>query len=656
MPQNDENERLKSTGVNRRQFITRTAAGAAGAVALTSVLDACGGSSSTASSTTDAQSLTSTAWKFGVMSDTQWTNAPGTVWTTPAGVDNSDPDTSAVSIATQIQEQFINAGVKFVVHVGDLADNTSSSVANTGEDTRALYAQPLYNAGIGFFPLRGNHDDNYAGLGAEFQRIFPQAQNGAHNSTPSDILTTFATTDPQVSSSSNSQAIVAKTGSAFTVGSNFSSPDPWGNSSLKGLTYSFDYNNARFILLDQFTPVNPTTPFDASYGGGSPTTINLQQSWINSQLSGRASGSHAFVFSHKGLITCQHADGLFGNDPSQNLPYQNAFIDSLAQYNVGYYMNGHDHMYDRALIQSPDAKAKVMTLLTASDSSKFYVPAGSGTNCSGNTVNGSKASTPVPFGSTNDIYYNGLVALPSRRTPITQELNTVGYYIFTVNGANVTVDYYSADVSAYTSSASEMIVSTATGLNFVKRESFGYSLIGKQFELSPAASYASGAVQLTYPLPATATPVQIQDSSSSGNTTAAILSGTNNSNLMDASKQPCSKVVTTGWMSKSGNALSDILALSGINPYVNGGPQPDVYTLSLKVTTPVVSAGVILCSLDSTGNWSNAVNQNSGGTKNFVNGPWKSSYGLGTYGVDPTTNSAWAVLNYDGAFAVAPGA
>jgi hypothetical protein len=319
-------------------------------------------------------------------------------------------------------------------------------------------------------------------------------------------------------------------------------------------------------------------------------------------------------------------------------------------------MNGHDHMYDRALIQSPDAKAKVMTLLTASDSSKFYVPAGSGTNCSGNTVNGSKASTPVPFGSTNDIYYNGLVALPSRRTPITQELNTVGYYIFTVNGANVTVDYYSADVSAYTSSASEMIVSTATGLNFVKRESFGYSLIGKQFELSPAASYASGAVQLTYPLPATASPVQIQDSSSSGNTTAAILSGTNNSNLMDASKQPCSKVVTTGWMSKSGNALSDILALSGINPYVNGGPQPDVYTLSLKVTTPVVSAGVILCSLDSTGNWSNAVNQNSGGTKNFVNGPWKSSYGLGTYGVDPTTNSAWAVLNYDGAFAVAPGA
>ena len=175
MSHKDENEQPKSNSVNRRQFLTRTAAGAAGAIALTSVLDACGGSSSSAaSSATAAQNLGSAAWKFGVMSDTQWTNGPGTVWTTPAGVDNSDPNTSAVSITRQTQQQFINAGVKFVVHVGDLADNTSASVANLGEDTRALYAQSLYNAGIGFFPLRGNHDDNYAGLGAEFQRIFPQ--------------------------------------------------------------------------------------------------------------------------------------------------------------------------------------------------------------------------------------------------------------------------------------------------------------------------------------------------------------------------------------------------------------------------------------------------------------------------------------------------
>jgi hypothetical protein len=652
MPHNDENEKPKSIGVNRRQFITRTAAGAAGAVALTSVLDACGGSSSSTPATTAEQNLTTGAWKFGVMSDTQWTNAPGTVWTTPAGSDNSNPNSSAVGIATQIQNQFINAGVKFVVHVGDLADNPGGE-ANLGDDTRALYAQSLYNAGIGFFPLRGNHDDNYAGLAAEFQRIFPQTQNGSHNTTPSDILTTFATTDPQVSSASNTLPVVAKTGSPFTVGSNFSSPNSYSNG-LVGLTYSFDYNNARFILLDQFTPIglsNGTGGWDASFGSGSPTTINLQQPWINTQLSGRPSGSHAFVFSHKGLITCQHADGPFGNDPSQNLPYQNAFISSLASNKVGYYMNGHDHMYDRALITSPDGTSKVTTILTASDSSKFYVPAGSGTNYHGATG----ASTPVPRGSSNDIYYNGLVSLPSRRTPITQDLYTVGYYIFTVNGANVTVDYYAADVNTYTSSVSELITATANGLNFTKKESFGYSLVGKQFEVPQATSYASGAVPITYPMPATVTPAQIQDVSPSTSTTAKILSGSNNSSVLDACQIPCVKVVNTGWATASGS-VSDILTIWGIDPY-QGSAQKDTYALSLALspTSGAIRQGLVLCALDSNGNWSNAVNQNSGGTRTFVNGPWNSSYGLGTYGIDPTTNSAWAVLNYDGIFAIAPG-
>jgi hypothetical protein len=41
------------------------------------------------------------------------------------------------------------------------------------------------------------------------------------------------------------------------------------------------------------------------------------------------------------------------------------------------------------------------------------------------------------------------------------------------------------------------------------------------------------------------------------------------------------------------------------------------------------------------------------GTKRFVKGPWKPAYGLGTYGVDPKTKTAWAVINFNGDFAVA---
>jgi hypothetical protein len=36
-----------------------------------------------------------------------------------------------------------------------------------------------------------------------------------------------------------------------------------------------------------------------------------------------------------------------------------------------------------------------------------------------------------------------------------------------------------------------------------------------------------------------------------------------------------------------------------------------------------------------------------------VTGPWKASYGLGTYGVDPGTKTVWAVLNYNADFAAA---
>lgn len=53
------------------------------------------------------------------------------------------------------------------------------------------------------------------------------------------------------------------------------------------------------------------------------------------------------------------------------------------------------------------------------------------------------------------------------------------------------------------------------------------------------------------------------------------------------------------------------------------------------------------------GQWVNAVDQNLGGEKQFVLGLYvEGRYGLGTYGVDSDTNTAWAVLNYNADFAV----
>lgn len=115
------------------------------------------------------------AWKFGIISDTQWTVAD----------DGANPNSVAVNIINQVNEEMIRQQVKFVIAVGDITDNGTPIAL----DTRATYAQALYNAGIGFFPLRGNHEKSQSAA-KEFQRVFPQTQDGRNNMTPANTLVT----------------------------------------------------------------------------------------------------------------------------------------------------------------------------------------------------------------------------------------------------------------------------------------------------------------------------------------------------------------------------------------------------------------------------------------------------------------------------------
>jgi hypothetical protein len=49
----------------------------------------------------------------------------------------------------------------------------------------------------------------------------------------------------------------------------------------------------------------------------------------------------------------------------------------------------------------------------------------------------------------------------------------------------------------------------------------------------------------------------------------------------------------------------------------------------------------------------NAVEMNSAGAPQYVNGPYQPGFAIGTYGVDPSTKTAWAVVDYSNAhFAV----
>jgi hypothetical protein len=554
-----------------------------------------------------AASVFAEPWKFGVMSDTQWT--------CPADPAGQNPNGVPKSIISQINTQFINEEVKFVIQVGDLTENGyDADIA-----TRAAAAQPLYDAGIGFFPMRGNHEtyakpdrSNNYGI-TQFRISFPQTQNG-----------TFT--------KSNS--------SSFTLGSNFNSPALVGSypNDLKGMSYSFDYgptgNNARFVIIDDWATSNKRVDA-AGYPYG--YSIADQQAWISDRLNKVTRGTeHAFVFSHQNLMGENHQDSIFNGYTNANTDMQNTFFASLQSNDVKYYISGHDHIHQRSIISSPDGASKVQELIGASDSSKFYTP---------------KALTDPKW-----------YAQKGRETSLSQEMYHIGYYIFTVDGPRVTIDYYSDDHGDWKSDSSYPEGPTGAGsqitptFKFIKKETWGYSLNGHEFLVAQGQTYTS--VVDTF-----------------GTTTARILSGINGSAAKDYNNRPVTKTVNTGWAPKNDadgwpkqrnrtagstpkadDLASNILTLWGMADL--GSNQTDVYTLSMTYNDkvhPFGDDGFGVATRDGDGNWINAVDMNLLGTKKFVLGPWNPSYGMGTYGVDPSTNTAWAVINYNGDFAVALG-
>ncbi len=537
-------------------------------------------------------------WKFGVMGDSQWTTSD------PA---NANPSTVPVSIIYQVNQEFIKAGVKFVIAVGDLSDDGN----DISEVTRAKAAQPLLDAGIGFFPFRGNHEtvgqNNGYGLSV-FRSNYPQTQTG-----------TFTTTDHK----------------RYKVGDGFSSPVSV-STDLNGMSYSFDYGNlenrARFVIVDTWATPGKVdkNPNGYSYG----YTVNDQQAWISGRLDKKSRKTgHAFVFSHQPLMAEGHQDTMFYGYTNSNPDWQNRFFASMQDNGVKFFICGHDHIHQRSIVASPDGKSHIEEIICASNSSKFYTP--------------KPLDDPKWFGQ------------KTRETSIAQDRYTVGYYIYTVDGPCVTVDYYSDDHgnwmsdANYPNGAGKTDTGVTPSFHFVKKESWSYSKNGKEFLIPQGTSYA-----------------KVSDSFKG--TIARILDGANNSTERDGSfdtkggaGRKLTKTVDTGWQERKAPLqskhdpylASNILYLTGMGDL--GREQTDEYTLSINyhpnmLHTHHYKTGLIaLATKDADGNWVNAVDINSGGAKTFVAGPWKKGYALGTYGIDQRRKTVWAVINHNGNFTAA---
>ena len=307
-------------------------------------------------------------------------------------------------------------------------------------------------------------------------------------------------------------------------------------------------------MLDQFTPTT---------GTGHASLDQSQIDWMKGQLAGRPAGTHAFVFGHKGIITENHVDTLFTDDknrgPAGGLldgpTLTNAFIQDLQDNDVRYYMGGHDHMHNRALVKSIDGKAQVEDITLASDSSKFYIPYGTAGYDKRSydpatkkvSVTGTVATADPT--QTNDYLFDVTVAGGStRETEIAQDLYKVGYYIFKVDGPKVTVEYWAADAGAkFNAAEGEYQIATTPTLVFKKMETYGYSLNGKQFLVPEGKSYTD-----------------VKDSFDG--TDAAIIAGVNGSKATDTAGRALTKTVDTGWTADArfDGLSSSILTLWGL--------------------------------------------------------------------------------------------
>lgn len=500
---------------------------------------------------------------FGFMADTQWTSSDAT----------NNPSTVALGIMNQILPKFVEKKVKFVLQFGDLTDNGS----NAGLDVWKSAAQQLYDAGIGFYPVRGNHEPS-AAAALRFQQNFPQTQGQGSN-------------------------VAGATGHR--------SP----STPLAGLTYAFEYGNATFIAIDQFVRTDGT--------GSSANSATLDQvDWLASTLNNRPAGTHAFLFAHKPLIGENHVDNLLGANPSSNPTYRNTLIKAMANSGARYFLSGHDHLYTRALVKSPDGTATVQNIIHSSDSYKFYIPA-------------------IP---SNDQTYN---SSNRQESPIAQELFTVGYYIATIDGPNLTVTHYASDNGCGGSlgNGKDCNLTATPTLSFVKRETYGYSLIGKEFVIQPGASLTG-----------------IADASptSSGwvGSSVSVLEGTNAASTQLYDGRVAVQDVNTGWTSRSAakddTLKSDVLTLWGVHNAI-GSEQGDTFALSMKYEGTARGALTLVSrdhDADLTGAWAAAATRNFGGTPKFIAGPWKAGYALGTYGVDHSSKTVWAVVNRGGDYAV----
>lgn len=172
----------------------------------------------------------SSSWRFAVVGDTHVPSA---------------------TIIGEMVTSMIADQVNLVLVPGDIVQGGSGSNAaelRTQLATWKGYMAPLYAAGIGVYPIRGNHEADVKG---DTLSVWNEAFSGA-----------------------------------YALPSN-------GPAGETNLTYSFTHKNALFLGLDEYVSLH-----------------RVNQPWVDQQLASRGTRPHIFAFGHEPAFKAFHTDCL----------------------------------------------------------------------------------------------------------------------------------------------------------------------------------------------------------------------------------------------------------------------------------------------------------------------------------------------------------
>ena len=211
---------------------------------------------------------------------------------------------------SELVNETLSQGVDFVLFPGDLVSGYKSiGPAGFEAQLRAWVeiTEPVYNAGIGVYVSRGNHEIMDVWGYSIRPDIDPEDNHATRwlNVFGSDLYP-----DQKL-------------------------PDN-GPATEKYMTYAVTHKNAFIVSLDQYAGINHDT------------VHMINQQWLDAQLAANTM-PHIFITSHEPAFRAMHADGL-DNQPLQ----RDAFWASIRNAGGRTYFTGHDHFYDHARIDDGD--------------------------------------------------------------------------------------------------------------------------------------------------------------------------------------------------------------------------------------------------------------------------------------------------------------